>query len=198
MASSAIPFIFPAIHINREWFGDGSMRQIAPVSPAIHLGADKILVIGAAHPSDENDRPIGGDYPSLAQIAGHTLSSIFLDSMSVDLERMTRINKTVRLIPEHIRKQSGMNLRPIDVMIIQPSKRLDTLAAKHAKSLPIGIRTLMRGFGAMNKTGGALISYLLFERSYTQALIQMGYEDAQAQRPQLLKFLGLGKTSGNG
>lgn len=191
MASSAIPFIFPAVHINREWFGDGSMRQVAPVSPAIHLGADKILIIGAAHPSDENDRPVGGEYPSLAQIAGHTLSSIFLDSMSVDMERMTRINRTVALIPEEARNSHGMNLRAIDVMIIEPSQRLDSLAAKHAKSLPISIRTMLRGIGAMNSSGGALTSYLLFERSYTQALIQMGYNDTMPRREELLKFLGL-------
>jgi NTE family protein len=96
MASSAIPFIFPAVHLNREWFGDGSMRQVAPVSPAIHLGADRILVIGAGRMADENERPAGRAYPSLAQIAGHALSSIFLDSMSVDLERMNRINPPCR------------------------------------------------------------------------------------------------------
>jgi NTE family protein len=189
MASSAIPFIFPAVHLNREWFGDGSMRQVAPVSPAIHLGADKILVIGAGRLADENARPVGTTYPSLAQIAGHALSSIFLDSMSVDLERMSRINRTLTLIPESVRSQKGVALRPIDVLVIAPSQRLDHLAARHARALPWAVRTLLRGVGAMNQNGGALTSYLLFEQPYTRALIELGYADTMARRAEVLQFL---------
>lgn len=191
MASSAIPFIFPAVHINREWFGDGSMRQVAPVSPAIHLGADRILVIGAGRMADETARPRAEIYPSLAQIAGHALSSIFLDSMSVDLERMRRINNTLSLIPEDVRREKGMSLRPIEVLTIAPSQRLDHLAARHAKSLPWPVRTMLRTFGAMNRNGGALTSYLLFERPYTQALIDLGYADTLARRDEVRKFLEL-------
>jgi NTE family protein len=191
MASSAIPFIFPAVHINREWFGDGSMRQVAPVSPAIHLGADKILVIGAGRMADENARPRSEIYPSLAQIAGHALSSIFLDSMSVDLERMNRINNTLSLIPENIRRERGMSLRPIEVLTIAPSQRLDHLAARHAKALPWAVRTMLRTFGAMNRNGGALTSYLLFERPYTKALIDLGYADTLARRDEVRRFLDL-------
>jgi NTE family protein len=191
MASSAIPFIFPAVHINREWFGDGSMRQVAPVSPAIHLGADKIMVIGAGRMADENVRPRSVAYPSLAQIAGHALSSIFLDSMSVDLERMSRINKTVSLIPEEVRREKGMSLRPIEVLTIAPSQRLDHLAARHGKALPWAVRLMLRGIGAMNRNGGALISYLLFERPYTRALIDLGYADTLARRDEVCRFLDL-------
>ncbi len=191
MASSAIPFIFPAVHINREWFGDGSMRQVAPVSPAIHLGADKILVIGAGRMADENARPRAEIYPSLAQIAGHALSSIFLDSMSVDLERMSRINNTLSLIPEDVRRERGMSLRPIEVLTIAPSQRLDHLAARHAKALPWAVRAMLRGFGAMNRNGGALTSYLLFERPYTKALIDLGYADTLERRDEVRRFLGL-------
>jgi NTE family protein len=191
MASSAIPFIFPAVHINREWFGDGSMRQVAPVSPAIHLGADKILVIGAGRMADENARPRAEIYPSLAQIAGHALSSIFLDSMSVDLERMSRINNTLSLIPEDVRREKGMSLRPIEVLTIAPSQRLDHLAARHAKALPWPVRTMLRGLGAMNRNGGALTSYLLFERPYTRALIDLGYADTLARRDEVLRFLDI-------
>jgi NTE family protein len=191
MASSAIPFIFPAVHINREWFGDGSMRQVAPVSPAIHLGADKILVIGAGRMADENARPRAEIYPSLAQIAGHALSSIFLDSMSVDLERMSRINNTLSLIPEDVRREKGMSLRPIEVLTIAPSQRLDHLAARHAKALPWPVRTMLRGLGAMNRNGGALTSYLLFEQPYTRALIDLGYADTLARRDEVLRFLDL-------
>ena len=191
MASSAIPFIFPAVHINREWFGDGSMRQVAPVSPAIHLGADKILVIGAGRMADENSRPRGEVYPSLAQIAGHALSSIFLDSMSVDLERMIRINDTLSLIPQDVRREKGMSLRPIEVLTIAPSQRLDHLAARHAGALPRPVRVMLRGIGAMNRNGGALTSYLLFERPYTTALIDLGYADTLARRDEVRQFLDL-------
>ncbi|MDP2134811.1 MAG: patatin-like phospholipase family protein [Sulfuritalea sp.] len=189
MASSAIPFIFPAVHINREWFGDGSMRQVAPVSPAIHLGADKILVIGAGRMADENARPQGTVYPSLAQIAGHALSSIFLDSMAVDLERMSRINRTLSLIPESERRGNGTSLRPIEVLVIAPSQRLDHLAVRHAQSLPWAVRALLRGIGAMNPNGGALTSYLLFEKSYTRTLIDLGYADTTARREEVRRFL---------
>ena len=191
MASSAIPFIFPAVHIHREWFGDGSMRQVAPVSPAIHLGADKILVVGAGRMTEENSRPRAETYPSLAQIAGHALSSIFLDSMSVDLERMSRINRTLSLIPEDVRREKGMSLRPIEVLTIAPSQRLDHLAARHARALPWSVRVLLRGIGAMNRNGGALTSYLLFEQPYTRALIDLGYTDTLARRDEVRQFLGL-------
>jgi NTE family protein len=189
MASSAIPFIFPSVRVHREWFGDGSMRQIAPISPAIHLGARRILVVGAGRMSQESDRPAVEDYPSLAQIAGHALSSIFLDSLSVDLERTMRINHTLSLIPDEVRKEKGIALRPIDVLVIAPSERLDLLAAKFAKSLPWSVRALLRGIGAMNKRGGALTSYLLFERPYTQALIDMGYRDTMARADEVKDFL---------
>lgn len=192
MASSAIPFIFPAVKLNREYFGDGSMRQVAPVSPAIHLGADKILVVGASRRSTpESFREPGDAYPSLAQIAGHALSSIFLDSLSVDLERMQRINHTLSLIPAEVRREQGMSLRPIEVLVIAPSERLDRIAALHARSLPWPVRTLLGNIGAMNKHGGALTSYLLFEPPYTQALIDLGYRDAQARRDEVLEFLNV-------
>ena len=192
MASSAIPFVFPAIELHREYFGDGSMRQVAPISPAIHLGADKVLVIGAGRLSEEPNRPEKTHhYPSLAQIAGHALSSIFLDSLSMDLERMTRINQTIALIPDEAKRKAGIALRPVDVLVIAPSERLDHLAAFHASALPWPVRALLRGIGAMNRNGGALTSYLLFEKPYTQALIDLGYADAMAQREELTKFLGI-------
>ena len=190
LASSAIPFVFPAVKINREYFGDGSMRQVAPISPAIHLGADKILVIGAGRQAtQEVFRQADGTYPSLAQIAGQTLSSIFLDSVWADLERIVRVNKTLSLIPEQIRQAQGMQLRPIDVLVIAPSERLDFLAAAHANSLPWSVRAFLGGIGAMNKNGGALTSYLLFERPYTRALTQLGRKDTLARREEVLNFL---------
>ena len=190
MASSAIPFVFPAVKLHREYFGDGSMRQLAPISPAIHLGADKILVIGAGHLAQEEERPAdAAGYPSLAQIAGHTLSSIFLDSLWMDLERMNRINQTVSMIPEERRQQNGSKLRPIDVLVISPSQRLDHLAALHSNALPWPVRAMLRGIGAMNRSGGALVSYLLFEPPYTQALIELGYSDTMTRKDEVRNFL---------
>lgn len=196
MASSAIPFLFPAVKIHREYFGDGSMRQVAPISPAIHLGADKILVIGAGQRSSGEDYRMPGEhYPSLAQIAGHALSSIFLDSLSVDIERMTRINRTVSLIPENVRDENGIGLRSIDVLAILPSQRLDHLAVRHVRNLPWTVRALLGNLGGLNKRGGALASYLLFESSYTRALIDLGYRDTQERRDEILRFLEVGDAS---
>ncbi|SMB24162.1 putative esterase of the alpha-beta hydrolase superfamily [Sterolibacterium denitrificans] len=197
MASSAIPFVFPAVRINREYFGDGSMRQVAPISPAIHLGADKILVVGAGQRNaGESYREYGSRYPSLAQIAGHALSSIFLDSLSVDLERLMRINRTLNLIPEDVRLAQGLPLRPIEALEISPSKRLDHIAARHVRSLPWALRALLGNIGALNKRGGALASYLLFEASYTRALIELGYHDAQERRDEILAFLDISPSTG--
>ena len=189
MASSAIPFVFPAVKVHREFFGDGSMRQLAPISPAIHLGAQKILVIGAGKMTQDGDRPVVQGYPTLAQVAGHTLSSIFLDSLWMDLERIERVNQTLAQIPEDVRIKNGNALRPIKVLVIAPSERLDHLAAKHASSLPWPVRALLRGIGAMNRNGGALTSYLLFEPAYTCALIDLGYKDTMARQEEVRAFL---------
>ena len=189
LASSAIPFIFPAIKINREYFGDGSMRQLAPISPAIHLGASRVLVVGAGRIAEPNERVRGESYPSLAQIAGHALSSIFLDSLNVDIERVQRVNKTLSLMPPEALARGDVALRPVEVLVISPSERLDTLAARHVKSLPWPVRMMLRGIGAMNRKGSALASYLLFESDYTRALIDMGYRDTLARRDEVLRFL---------
>lgn len=189
MASAAIPFVFPAIKLHREWFGDGSMRQLAPLSPAIHLGAEKVLVIGAGRMSEKVERQRGELYPSLAQVAGHALSSIFLDGLAVDIERMQRINRTLSVIPDDVKTRVGLSLRPIETLVIAPSQRLDHLAARHARVLPRAVRFLLRGIGAMNRSGGALTSYLLFEQPYTRALIELGYRDTEARREEVKAFL---------
>jgi len=191
LASSAIPFIFPATRINREYFGDGSMRQLAPLSPAIHLGAERLLVIGATRGNEKRERQQVDDYPSLAQIAGHALSSIFVDGLAVDIERIQRINRTISAIPEMLREQAGIKLRPIETLIVSPSESLDRIAAEHADALPWPIRLLLGGIGAMNRHGGALTSYLLFEKPYTRKLIELGYADTLARADEVGSFLEL-------
>lgn len=199
LASSAIPLIFPATPIycdgRREYFGDGSMRQIAPISPAIHLGADKVLVIGAGRLTENwDDSPEFAPYPSLAQIAGHALSSIFLDSLAVDIERMSRINLTLSGMTEEQRARTP--LRPIDLLIIAPSERLDEMASRHVQSLPGPVRMLLGAIGATEVRGGALASYLLFEASYTGELIELGQKDALARRADVLAFFGMDEKVG--
>lgn len=191
MASSALPLIFAAEKINREYFGDGSMRQVSPLSPALHLGAERMLVIGLrqetiAPPAREN----GDDYPALAQIAGHVLNSIFLDSLEADLERLRRINSTVELIPPTHRERGDFGLRRAEVLVISPSQELEKIAAQHAHRLPRAVRFLLRGVGAYHRHGANLVSYLLFEKAYCRDLIALGYADAMMRREEILRFLG--------
>lgn len=197
LASSAIPFVFPAVPLRiedrTEWFGDGSMRQAAPISPAVHLGATRILIVGAGRMHEPPGPRIGSaEYPTLAQIAGHALSNIFLDALAVDVERLQRINSTLRLLPPEALAQTS--LRPIEVLVIAPSQRLDDLAARHLGSLPAPIRALLRGVGVSGRAedarGAALASYLLFESSYTRELVSLGMADTLARRDEVAAFLG--------
>ena len=197
LASSAIPFVFPATELDRdgqlEWFGDGSMRQTAPISPAIHLGAQRLLVIGAGRMHEPPGRVAHNPgYPSIAQIAGHALSGIFLDALSVDVERLDRINRTLALLPEAQRQATP--LRPVHALVIAPSQRLDDIAAHHIDSLPRPVRTMLRAVGVSSRLasqgprGAALASYLLFEAPYTRALMTLGVADTLARRDEVLAF----------
>jgi NTE family protein len=192
MASSALPFIFPAVRIHREYFGDGSMRQVAPISPALHLGAERVLVIGTSRGlnAEAREREKTTAYPSLAQIAGHALNSIFLDGLELDIERMQRINNTVRLITPEQRARHRLTLREVDVLVLSPSEEIDLIAEKFVAELPAAVRFLLRGIGATRRGGSTLVSYLLFERSYCRALMDMGYRDTLARRDEILGFLG--------
>ena len=197
LASSAIPFVFPAVALkidgHTEFCGDGSMRQAAPISPAVHLGAQRILIVGAGRMHEPPGQRAGSDeYPNLAQIAGHALSNIFLDALAVDVERLQRINSTLALLTPEAR--AATSLKPLDVLVIAPSQRLDDIAAKHLGSLPIPIRAMLRGLGVQGKgddaRGAALASYLLFEAPYTRELMALGEHDTEARREDVRRFFG--------
>jgi NTE family protein len=199
LASSAIPFVFPAVALeiegHLEYCGDGSMRQAAPISPAVHLGAERILVVGAGRMHEPpGERAPSLDYPNLAQIAGHALSNIFLDALAVDVERLRRINATLALLPPRSRAETS--LKPIDVLVIAPSERLDDIAAKHLSELPLPIRAMLRGLGVSGKgddaRGAALASYLLFEAPYTRELIDLGVRDTLTRKDEVRNFFGWG------
>lgn len=201
LASSAIPFLFPATPLScgdhTEYFGDGSMRQSAPIAPAIHLGAERILVVGAGRlhepPADPGPNTLTG-YPTLAQIAGHAMSSIFLDALATDIERLRRINQTLMLIPPEAR--AGTRLRPVDLLVIAPSQRIDVIAARHVGALPGAVRRLFGVSAGANGTdikGSALASYLLFDAAFTRELMALGRADTLRQRKEVNRFFGWDK-----
>ena len=197
LASSAIPFVFPAVTLgigeHTEYCGDGSMRQAAPISPAVHLGSERILIVGAGRMHEPpGERAGSSEYPNLAQIAGHALSNIFLDALAVDVERLQRINSTLALLTPEAR--AATSLKPIEVLVIAPSQRLDDIAAKHLGALPSPIRTMLRGIGVQGRgddaRGAALASYLLFESTYTRELMALGVADTMQRRDDVIAFFG--------
>lgn len=199
LASSAIPLLFPAAPLtidgHTEHFGDGSMRQTAPLAPAIHLGAQRLLVVGTSRTYEPPPAMTPGavqEYPALALVAGHALSNIFLDALSADIEHVEHINKVLSLLTPEERNRS--TLRPLDLLVLAPSRSLDEEAARHVGDLPLAIRTLLGALGVQTETpdaaNGALASYLLFERSYTRALMDMGRSDTLARRSGICAFFG--------
>lgn len=191
LASSAIPTVFPAQKINREYFGDGAVRQLAPISPALHMGAEKILVIGVSGSAHRRkNRTQMQAYPSMAKIMNHMFNAAFLDSMETDVERLTRINNTLSKIPAHVIEENGIGLKPVDILEINPSEAIDDIAARHARELPKGLRFFLKGSGTTRKGGAGVLSYLLFERGFCRDLIQHGYEDAMRQKDDILEFFG--------
>ncbi len=191
MASIAVPMIFPPVQIDGEYFGDGAMRQATPLSPAVHLGADRILVIGVRdETADEPPTPSNPQSsPSFANIAGYMLDTLFMDGLYSDLERMTRINQLVDAVqPEH-RTGSLASMRAIDTMLIVPSQDLREIAHKHKQELPFALRALLRGIGGKKPSESRLLSFLLFEQAYTRELIELGYSDGMKVKDQLRDFV---------
>jgi len=190
MASSAIPMIFPAVSLNHQFFGDGSVGFLSPISPAIHLGANKILIVGLDSTTKspnyrcyEKKQP-----PTIADIAGFVLESVFIDSLDSDLERLQRINNTLENIPEHLLDQVALPLKNIETLVISPSKDLHSFADEYAKELPVSTRFFFRRLGLNNDEDASILSYLLFEKSYCKKLIQLGYDDALNKQEEIRYF----------
>lgn len=196
IASSSIPFIFPPTELSirgqYNYLGDGAMRQTAPLAPAVHMGAKRIVVVGVGRSHEVVNLPQGEHppYPSLAQMAGHALATIFLDALSLDVERASRINHTLSLIPAEERARAA--LRPLDLLVFTPSQSLDAIALAHLQELPTPVRALLGAVGvsAHNQSIGsaALASYLLFEPGYTRALMALGRADTMARRDEVRAF----------
>jgi NTE family protein len=191
MASIAVPMMFPPVMIQREYFGDGAMRQATPLAPAVHLGADRLLVIGVR--DEEPDPPPGPDeeipYPSMGRIAGYVLDALFMDGLSQDLERLTRVNLILENLPSRSLDTGGARLRYIDALIMLPSRDIREIAIRHVHEMPRPVQLLIGGLGALNYGGRQLLSYLLFEQGYTRELIRLGYEDGLARRDQIRSFM---------
>ncbi|MBC2379707.1 patatin-like phospholipase family protein [Pseudomonas sp. WS 5106] len=192
LASSAIPLLFAPVKLDHEYFGDGAVRQSAPISPALHLGASRVLVVGVSGNPRGNEpavqRTFTGQEPTLAQIGGHMLNSTFIDSLESDIELLERLNQFSHFRPAD---STAQGLAPVEVLVIAPSQPIDEIAARHRQELPAALRLFLRGPGATKTSGAGVLSYLLFEAGYCSELIELGRRDALAKRDQITRFLGL-------
>jgi NTE family protein len=187
MASAAVPFLFPPVNMGGEYYGDGAMRQSAPLSPAIRLGADRLLVIGVRPQATSCHDPgaSGRDGQTFGQIFGFMLDTLFMDGLHADLERLERDNLLIGAVGA---ERAGR--RHIASLLVSPTEDFGEIAARHAGEIPRPLRVLLRTMGAANPGGAALLSYLLFEGGYTRELIALGYADAVRRREELQAFVG--------
>lgn len=190
IGSSAIPFIYPPERIGDEHFGDGAVQQLAPISPALHLGADRVFIIGVGQTAGPfSNTADARSRPSLGRIGEHLLDAIFAETLDMDLERLRSINQTIAGIPPALRANNGMNWRPVDALVITPTKSLGDATARHAHRLPPAIRMLLRALGAMGKGRTNVLSYLLTEGCYCGSLMRLGFRDAIARSADIRRFL---------
>jgi NTE family protein len=191
MASAAVPFVFPPVRIGGEFYGDGSMRHRAPLSPSIHLGADRMLVVGVRDERPDAEPPVGfePEPPTFAHLGGYMLDTLFMDGLYTDLERLARTNRILEQLGDKRLTGPLAGLRPLHTLVIVPRQDLRSVAARYASELPRGVRILLRGLGTSSNSGLQLVSYLLFESGFTRALIDMGYRDAMEMEDELRAFL---------
>ena len=191
MASAAIPIFFPPVQVGGSWFGDGGVRLTAPMSPALHLGADRVLVIGIRHPrtAEEtvviNEAAQRDDLP-LSQILGVLMNAVFLDSLEPDIERVERVTEML----DTIQRPADSHLRPVHILLLQPSQDLAALASDQVMRFPRTLRFLLKGLGVSQKGGSDLLSYLAFEQQYIERLVTLGYDDTRARFEEIRGFMG--------
>lgn len=191
MASSAIPLVFPSVKIGNDHFGDGSVHQLSPLSPAIHLGAERIFIIGVEQPKELlHKRENNPHPPTMATVAGHMLDSVFADTLQSDLERMQRVNSTLKLIDKH-QQESLEGLKHIDSFLINPSHDFNLIALKYYHNIPLSIRVLLRSIGISDDSESSILSYLLFDKAFCRDLISLGFNDALAQEDEIRNFLSI-------
>jgi NTE family protein len=189
MASAAIPLLFPPVAMQGAHFSDGALRQSTPLAPAIHLGADRILVVGVRHPG--GSRAAGEPPPNMAEQFGFMLDSLFVEGLQADLERLNRINALLAGLRPGT---APLGLRHVEALVLQPQRDPGEQAIAHRDAMPGTLRALLRILGARGARGGRLLSYLLFESAYTRELIDAGAEDAGRRRAEICAFLGLGRA----
>ncbi|HUY83022.1 MAG TPA: patatin-like phospholipase family protein [Steroidobacteraceae bacterium] len=187
MASMSVPLFFPPVAIDGEYYGDGAQRQLWPLSPAIHLGADRLLIVGVRAQTQVAGRApaTGRTPPTAGQLFGYMLDTLFMDQIFANLEHVARLNEVVKLAP-----QAAPGMHKVATHLIVPSEDLRAIALRHVKRLPRGLRALLRIMGARGESGAEFASYLMFDAAFTRELIALGRRDALAQSEQLLKFLG--------
>lgn len=186
MASAAVPILFPAVRMGDEFFGDGSVGALAPLAPAIHLGARGIVAIGVATPNALAPRPPAGDYPSAAEVMALLFRSIFVDALEADAERLERVNRLLAAFPEGVRAPDG--LKPVELLMIRPSRNLSELVAGRLRLLPRSMRRIVRALGGGREAASEFLAYLLFHPEYTTPLVELGHADVAAQWPAIEGF----------